>query len=86
MGKKGLKSLVALLAALITCSPLGGCPSCVGRLKLGVKKPFFELYRPESTTKRTSRHEYLQEALSCKSTNTLVKPEKPQNENQEEQS
>jgi len=49
--KSVLKCAIAALMALVV-SPAFGCPTCVGRLMLGVKKPFFEQYKPKPINKR----------------------------------
>ncbi|MCK5632998.1 hypothetical protein KAH94_04565 [bacterium] len=46
------------------------CPTCVGRIRLGHKKPFFKLYRPHSKSKYAKKRDLLKEALSYKKTGT----------------
>ncbi len=65
---KTLKYMIVALAALITCMEAAGCPTCVGRLRLGVKKPFFMLYRPHSRSLYAKKRDLLHEALSHKTT------------------
>jgi len=50
--KRTLKFVIEALAAAMLCSQALACPTCVGRLMLGVKKPFFELYRPRKINRR----------------------------------
>lgn len=58
--KKSLKYVMAALTILITNTKLLGCPTCVGRLNLGVKEPFFKQYKPRPIDRRKykAKHKY----------------------------
>jgi len=40
---------------MLVSYPTFGCPTCVGRLMIGVDKPFFEQHKPEPINKRQIR-------------------------------
>jgi len=50
--EKVLKSVIAALTMLVVAPKVIGCPTCVGRLRLGVRKPFFEQYKPKPINKK----------------------------------
>jgi hypothetical protein len=72
---RGLKFLVATAALLVGLSATS-CPSCIGKLRLSSKKPFFELYRPQrgasSQAHRATTGGQGLEALSFTNTNTAI--------------
>jgi len=50
--KRCLKFAITASALFIVCVNMHGCPTCVGRLMLGVKKPFFEHYKPKPINRK----------------------------------
>jgi len=74
---RSLKFAIVASAALIISLNIFGCPTCVGRLMLGVKKPFFEQYRPKPINRRRkSRKKVLEKRES-----SFIKPTKKQKKN-----
>ena len=72
MNGRALKYLIAALIALAVTTKAGGCPTCIGRLFLGVKKPFFKMYRPP-TRSRYAQKQDTEKTESYKRTNTWIK-------------
>ena len=63
-----LKYVIVALAVLMSFAKVAGCPTCIGKLRLGVKKPFFEFYRPHSRSIYAKKRDLLRKKLSYKKT------------------
>lgn len=55
MGEKTLKYLMIALGTLAVYCQTVACPTCVGRLRLGIKKPFFKLYKPYKKVNKSEK-------------------------------
>ena len=76
-----LKYVIVALAALMSCMQAAGCPTCLGKLRMSDKEPFFKRYRPHRRPHSRSiyakkRDELLRKALSYKKTKTSTYTEK----------
>lgn len=65
-----LKFTIVASMALINYAWTTACPTCIGRIMLGVKKPFFKEYQPKPINKRRKKNKKKYE-LSYKKTETL---------------
>jgi len=76
MNEKSLKYLIVAFATLLSWTKTNGCPTCLGRMGLGVKQPFFKVYRPRTQSRYTWDH-LSQQGSSLKRTYT-TKTKDPQ--------
>lgn len=79
MIERTLKYIIVALAVLMSFAKVAGCPTCIGKLRLGVKKPFFEFYRPPSRSIYAKKRDLLRKRLSYKRPENLIlkEPKKP---------